>query len=94
MMGLQADQLLRERSYPTGVIAVPPKVDPHVPTFGPTQVRKRLPERRDPSLKGIVFVAPGEQADAPHAVALLRPRRHRPRRRKPEPRDEFPPSRP
>jgi hypothetical protein len=39
----------------------------------------------------IVFVAsPHEHADAPHAVALLRPHDHRPRRRAPEPRDERP----
>jgi hypothetical protein len=35
-VGLQADQLLRERSYPIDVCAVPPKVDPHVAANGPT----------------------------------------------------------
>jgi hypothetical protein len=38
---LQADQLLRERSYPIDVTAGPTKVDPHVAAIGPTQVRKR-----------------------------------------------------
>jgi hypothetical protein len=76
---LQADQLLRERSYPIDVIAEPTKVHPHVAAIGPAQVRKRLRERREARLlHGIVFVAPHEHADAPHAVALLRPRRERP----------------
>ena len=36
-VGLQADQLLRERSYPIGVIpAHPPEVHPHVAAIGPT----------------------------------------------------------
>jgi hypothetical protein len=39
---LQADQLLRERLYPIGIVAVPPKVHPHVAAIGPIQVRKRL----------------------------------------------------
>ena len=89
---MQADQLLRQRSYPIDVIAVPPKVHPHVAAIGPTQVRKRLRERREARLPhGIVFVARHEHADAPHAVALLRPRRERPnRRRAAEPCDELP----
>jgi hypothetical protein len=45
-VGLQADQLLRERSYPIVVTAAPPKVHPHVAAIDPTQVRKRLSERR------------------------------------------------
>ena len=49
-VGLQADQLLRERSYPIDVTAAPPKVHPHVAAIGPTQVRKRLSERRDARL--------------------------------------------
>src|SRR5215471_3141785 len=81
-VGLQADQLLRERSYPIGVIAVPPKVHSHVAAIGPTQARKCLNERRNESLQlGIVFVAPHEQADAPHALALLGVRHQRPSRR-------------
>jgi hypothetical protein len=76
---LQTDQLLRERSHPIGVIAVPPKVNPHIAAIGPTQVRKRLSERRDARLiHGIVFVARHEHADA---LRLLRARRERPRRR-------------
>jgi hypothetical protein len=53
---LQADQLLRERSYPIDVIAVLPKVYPRVAPNGPTQVRKRLRERRVTRLRdGLVF---------------------------------------
>jgi hypothetical protein len=66
---LQADQLLCARSYSIDVIpAEPTRVDhPDVATIGPTQARKRLPERQElPS-------APAHNADAPYAVALLRP---------------------
>jgi hypothetical protein len=69
---------------------VPPKVHPHVAAIGPTQVRKRLSERRDASLRhGIVFVPRHEHADTPHTVALLCARRERPRRRAAERTDEF-----
>jgi hypothetical protein len=88
-----ATGLVRERSYPIGIIAVPPKLHPHIAAFGPTQGRKRLREPREARLPhGIVFVAEHEHADAPNAVALLRPRRERPRRRAAEPGDEFAPS--
>jgi hypothetical protein len=51
-----------------------------------------LSERGEASLPhGIVFVARQEHADAPDAVALLRPRRKRPRRRAAERSDEFAP---
>jgi len=76
---LQADQLLRERRYPIGVTAAPTKVHPQVATIAPTQVRKRLNERRNESLRqGIVFVERHEHADAPHPLPLLRPCRERP----------------
>ena len=94
-VGLQADQLLRKRSYPIDISAEPPKVHPHVPALGPTQVRECLRERGNVSLPhGIAFVAHHEHADAPHAVALLRSRHHRPRRRTTDPRNELPPSHP
>ena len=74
-VGLQANQLVRERWYPIDVITSPPKVHPHVAAFGPTQARKRLRERKYASLgRAVVFVRPHEHADAPHAVALLRSR--------------------
>jgi hypothetical protein len=88
-VGLQADQLPREHSYPIGVITDPTKVDPHVAAIGPNQVRKGLRERRDDSLRyGIVFGERQEPADAPHAVALLRAPRERPCRRAAESGDE------
>src|SRR6516165_7281755 len=89
-VGLQADQLLRDRSYPIGVTASITKVHPHVAAIGPTQAREGLRERREHSLRhGIVFVERHEHADAPHAVALLRARRERACRRATEERDEL-----
>jgi hypothetical protein len=71
---LQADQLLRQHSYSIDVSATPLEVDPHVAALGPTQTRKRLRECGVATLPlRIVFVAPHEHADAPHAVALLCP---------------------
>src|SRR5262249_32647583 len=79
-VGSLADQLLSERSYPIDVIAVPPKVHPHVAAIDPTQIRNRSSERGNVSLPhGIVFVAPHQHADAAHSVRLLRARRKRPR---------------
>src|SRR5262249_58409312 len=92
-VGLQTDHLVGGRSCRMDVTAGPTKVDPHVAAIGPTQASKRLRERRDARLDvRIVFVEPHEHADAPYAVALLRPRRERPRRRAAEPSDEFAPS--
>jgi hypothetical protein len=91
---LQGDQLLRERSYPVDVIAGPTDVHPQVAAIGPTQVRKRLRKRRNATLQlGIVFVVRQEHADAPRAVALLRPRRERPSNRRGKERDELAPIR-
>jgi hypothetical protein len=45
-VGLQTDQLLRERPYPIDVSAAPTNIHPHVAAIGPTQVSKRLSERR------------------------------------------------
>jgi hypothetical protein len=90
---LQADQLLRERSYPIDVTAGPTKVHPQVAAIGPTQTRKRLRERREARLPpGIIFVVRHEHADAPDAAALLRPRREWPCGRAAEHSDEFAPS--
>ena len=69
------------------------KVHPHVAAIAPTQARKRLRERRELRLHPrIVFVVRVEDADAPHAVALLRVHRERPCRRAAEERDEVAPS--
>src|SRR5262249_46609676 len=90
-VGLQADQLCRECSYPIDVTATPSKVHPHVTAVGPTQACKRLNERGEVSLRhGIVFVVRIEHADAPDALALLRPGHERPcRRRAAKERDEL-----
>jgi hypothetical protein len=78
-VGLQADQLLRERSCPIGVITQPSKVHPHVAAIEPTQVCKRLPKRGEETLpRRIVLVARGEHADAPYALRRLRPRHNGP----------------
>src|SRR6516225_2117515 len=91
-VGLQADQLPRKRSYPIDVIAAPPKVHPHVAAIAITQVRKRLGERGEAKLPlRIGLVERHEHADAPHAVALLRPCRERPCRCAAEDRDELAP---
>jgi hypothetical protein len=67
---LQADQLLRERSYPVGVTAAPTNVHLRVAAIGSTQVRKRLRECGEATLLlGIVFVAPHEHADGLEAQA-------------------------
>src|SRR5262249_53480972 len=90
---LQADQLLRERSYAIVVTPGPTKEHSHVSAIGPTQVRKRLSERGNVGLPhGIVFVARHEHADASQALALLRARRSRPCRSASKPRDELPAS--
>jgi hypothetical protein len=73
---LQADQLLRGRSYPVDVIVPQSKVHPYVAAIGPTQARKRLRKYREAE-------PVHDHADATHALALLRPHRHRPRRRAP-----------
>ena len=87
---MQADQLLRKPSNPIGVTAAPTNVHPHVAAVGPTQARKRLREGREATLLlGIIFVARHENANAPHAVALLCQRRERRSCRAPEPRDEL-----
>jgi hypothetical protein len=78
-VGLRADQLLREHSYPIRVSAVPPKVHPHVAAIGPTQVRKRLRECRVAKLPLRIALGKWHQhADPPHTLRLLRVRRDRP----------------
>jgi hypothetical protein len=91
-VGLRPGQLLRECSYLIDVAACPTKVYPHIAAIGPTQVCKRLSERRDASLPlRIVFVRWDEHADATYSVGLLRGYHKRPRRRAAEPCDELPP---
>jgi hypothetical protein len=68
------------------VTAGPPKVQPHA-VIGPTQACKRLGEREVAMLpiKVIIYIVRHEHADAPHAVALLRPRCEGPARYAPSP---------
>src|SRR5262249_32499182 len=91
---LEADQLLREGSIPIGVTASPTNIHSHVAAIGPTQVRKRSCERREAKrCLGMMLAARHDHADAPHAVALLRPRGQRPRCCRAAKRDyEFSPS--
>jgi hypothetical protein len=98
-VGLQTDQLVRERSYPIDVTAGPPKVNPRLAAIGPTRCGSVMPvsnlyERGVATLpvRIIIFVVRHEHADPPHAVALLCPRHHGPRRRARQSRDELPPS--
>src|SRR5262249_41969372 len=59
------------RVHLIAVTTGPTAVHPHVAAIGPTQVRKRLRERREPKLFiRIVFIERPEHADAPHAVTL------------------------
>ena len=59
----------------------------------PTELAQALHEGRQLRLACRLYRSPvHEHADAPHSVALLRPRRYRQRRRAPEPRDELSPS--
>src|SRR6516165_8992391 len=92
-VGFQADQLVCERWYPIDVSAGPTKVHPRAAAIGPTQARNSLSERGTATLRlriRIVFIGGPEHADAPHPLALLRPRRKRPRRcRAAEKRDEL-----
>jgi hypothetical protein len=86
---LQANQLLRERSYPIPASPAPPKVDPQVAAIGPTQVRKRLRKRRIAKLPfSIVFVDPHDHSDPPHPLGLLCACRERPRRGTRKPYDD------
>jgi hypothetical protein len=74
-------------------IKAPTKVHPHVAAIGPTQVRKRLRERRYAKLPlRIGFIVRHERADAAYPLWLLRARRERPRRRAAEQCDELAPS--
>src|SRR5262245_1962418 len=68
-------------------------VDSHIAADDPARLRQRLLECSDPGLIVRIVRARGQQrADAPHAPALLRPRRERPRRRRAaEQRDELAP---
>jgi hypothetical protein len=78
--------LARASNLLIGRAAGPPKVQPHA-VIGPTQACKRLGEREVAMLpiKIIIYIVRHEHADAPRAVALLRPRCEGPARYAPSP---------
>src|SRR5262245_15102119 len=81
----------REIASLIGIARRPAIVNPHVSAVGPTQLLQRLQEGCDVALRArVVPVAAAlKHCDAPHPLALLRPRRERPRSRCPaEQRDE------
>src|SRR5262245_3945018 len=69
----------------------PTNLDLRIAAVCPTQLLQCLPERRNAGLAfGIVCGYGHKNTDPPHAITLLRPRRHRPRRRRAaEQRDEL-----
>ena len=71
----------------------PPRVEAHIAADIPAQERQRLHECSEADLKfRIVRGSRKQHTDAPHPLALLRPRRERPRcRRAAEQPDELPP---
>src|SRR5262249_58038629 len=65
-----------------GALALPPaNVYADIATVHPTELAERLIEHREVGpTDRVAFGIRRHHADAPHAVALLRPRRQRPRR--------------
>src|SRR5262245_3343927 len=89
----ERDQFRRVSAEEFGIARAPTILDPHVTADGPTQFLQALKARRVASRSfRIVRAQVHEHADAPHPLALLRPRRQRPPRRAAEQRDEFAPS--
>jgi hypothetical protein len=74
----QSHEFHRIGAYARGVGTAPAIVEADVAAVAPTELFKRLPQRR--LVRLCVRIALGERtkhADAPHALALLRPRRER-----------------
>jgi hypothetical protein len=69
-------------------------IDAQILSNAPTPLFQPLRENGSDGLAPIRAKEAPQKADAPHALALLRPRQHRPRRRAPKPRDELPPPHP
>ncbi len=91
-IGLQRNQLFRERLIlirPAGRKAI---VDADIAALRPSEPFEPLPECREACLHFRIVLGIGHQhADAPHPLGLLRARRERPRRRAAEQRDELAP---
>ena len=62
-----------------GIAGAPVRVDLHVATLAPAQLREPLQECRVPRPSFAIVSRAHEHADAPHAVGLLRARPQRPR---------------
>ncbi len=92
-VGRERDQFRHAFANALGIARGPAVVDPHVAPIGPAQLLRapaRMPRGGTcPSASSASQVH--EHADAPHPLALLRPRRERPRRRAAEQRDELAP---
>src|SRR6516225_6672125 len=89
----ERNQFRRILSHGICTRATPTVVDPHVAARSPPCFLQTLCERANTSVPfRIVSSQIDEHADAPHALALLRPRRERPRRRAAECGQQFPPS--
>src|SRR5262249_46486513 len=72
------------------IAAAPAVIDPSIAPVDPAQLRQRLHEYGELSLRSLIVSDARERADAPHALALLGARRERPRGRTAEQGDELP----
>jgi hypothetical protein len=89
-IGRECDELRCGATQVVGIGAGKAMVDPHVMADGPTRLLEALRECCKTGLRfGIVRRDRHERADAPHALALLRPRRERPGREAADERDEI-----
>src|SRR5712691_3900479 len=91
-VGLQGEELFRQRLKPARLSVAEAIVDEDVAALPPSTPFEPLPESGEPRLQvRIVLLAAQQHANAPHWVALLRVRRERPRPRATEKRYELPP---
>jgi hypothetical protein len=90
-VGRKRGQFRRMSANFGGIVRGPADVDPYVAADGPAQLPQPLQERPDPGLIFRIVRGCGqEHTDAPHPLALLRPRRKRPSNSRPaEKRDEL-----
>src|SRR5262249_57609964 len=87
----EGNQFRRVSANALGVSRTPADVNANIATLGPARLCQRLCKCQNAALLcRIVRRKVGQQADAPHALTLLRARRERPRqRRAAEERDEL-----
>jgi hypothetical protein len=73
-------QFRRVFAFAVGIILAPASIDPNILVNSPAQFLEALVERRNSVLTFRIVRSPvHEQADAPHAIGLLRARCKRPR---------------